>query len=266
MFVCYLDDSNDDQSSVATIAGYVQHLREWEAFEESAELVYSWHGIEGLHAMDFHRTKGQFKGWTLGQKDQFVRALYCGLPHSLRGMPKMFPNLFGLSISQRKDGHREQHVAAGFHNSSVYGSAFNSFLSYFSLLSDKSGSLDQEGVSFVVESGKYVAEFSDLFRKFKKKGPGGGRLRSLSFVGKSDSRAIQLADLYAFYSRRQAAKIDRLNNPDTEQMKACQEKLYRLIASQCDHYMGITQSLSQIILDADEVPTFKNPGWKTFVM
>ena len=65
------------------------------------------------------------------------------------------------------------------------------------------------GVSFILEHGHgNNAEVEQRFQGFRQRHKLKGVLRSLSFHAKQDSRAIQLADLYAYYSRRQVKWIE----------------------------------------------------------
>ena len=60
-----------------------------------------------------------------------------------------------------------------------------------------------EGVSFVLEAGhENDAEAEQCFYDVRKLHKLEGILRSVSFVGKEDCRAVQMADLLAFYTRR----------------------------------------------------------------
>jgi hypothetical protein len=61
----------------------------------------------------------------------------------------------------------------------------------------------QHGVSFLVETGNNNnSEIGNFFHKMTKQPAFEGSLRSISFVTKDSCRAIQLADFFAFYSRR----------------------------------------------------------------
>lgn len=76
VFVCYLDDSDSQLSRVATLAGYVSTLDEWKAFEVDTAPLFLCHGVDVLHAKEFHDTKGCFAGWSRIRKHSFVEELY----------------------------------------------------------------------------------------------------------------------------------------------------------------------------------------------
>ena len=63
--------------------------------------------------------------------------------------------------------------------------------------------IQAEGISFILERGhKNNSEVKLLFREVRQRHNLEGVLESISFQAKHDSRAIQLADLFAYYSRR----------------------------------------------------------------
>ena len=62
MFVCYLDDSGKDRENpITTLAGYVAMEAAWIRFERNVEPVFKKFGVEVLHAVSLHNTKGDFK-------------------------------------------------------------------------------------------------------------------------------------------------------------------------------------------------------------
>ena len=70
----------------------------------------------------------------------------------------------------------------------------------------------QHGVSFLVESGNANnAELEKQFHAASQLPAFEGCLRSISFISKNSCRAIQLADLLAFYTRRQMRNADRFD-------------------------------------------------------
>lgn len=225
MLVCYLDDSDAEQSSVVTLAGYAQPISQWEAFEVHAEKVFARFGVTLLHGMKFHGTKDCFKGWGYRKKRDFIDSLYYG-----------FGVMLGISHSVPKNQFRKnQKNEWRARQMSAYGYAFNAMVGGFKYSDFTRSFVEAEGLSFVVESGhKNNAELEKTFQALRE-APGEERLRSLSFSGKNGSKAIQLADLFAFYSRRQAAKAIHLHKPSVEEAQKLEDKMYTLITSQCRH-------------------------------
>ena len=235
MIVCYLDDSDAEQSGVVTIAGYAHKISAWEAYEHHATTVYADFGISLLHAKEFHHTSDQFEGWSYKRKSAFIDALYSG-----------FGGLYGLSESINKADFRAVHRAKGLHNSSPFGTCFNAVATWFCFDPGCQPALDDGGLSFVIESGhKNNQEIENLFHFINKNPVFRGRLKNLTFSGKEESKAIQLADLLAFYSRRWASKAFELGHvPSPDESRACEDKLYSLILTKCKHHAHVmTKSL-----------------------
>lgn len=230
VFVCYLDDSDAEQSSVITLAGYIQSLVDWEKFESHAEAVCREYGVDVLHAKEFHGTKGCFEGWTYKKKSRFIEDLY-----------STSPDMLGISVSVGKANFRKRQKELGFAPSlSAYGYAFHQVATGFIHSKFSKKQIDEQGLSLVVETGhKNNGDLERTFHQIKKDPMHRGCLKSLSFSGKHESRAIQLADLYAFYSRRQSAKVDALPRDASEAViQAGQEKMFSLITFQCPHIIS----------------------------
>lgn len=220
MFVCYLDDSDADvESSVVTLSGYVRHIANWERYERHATKVYEHYGITELHAMDLHHARRQFKGWDPARKNAFVDDLFA---HPTR-------DLLGIGVSVRKEAYKQ--IKKGIKSasgSSAYGSAFGSMLFYLINNSGGSGLIHDQGISFIVEAGhKNNADLASIFARVKKKPYSKGCLRTLAFSSKQESKAIQLADLNAYYTRRLAARLDKIDGPTREQIVAAHDPIYR---------------------------------------
>jgi len=228
VFVVYLDDSDAEQSSVLTLAGYVSRLRDWEIFEERANHVYAANGVDVLHAKDFHGTKGCFKGWSRYRKMRFIDALYEPVEELIE---------FGLSRSVRKLSYRQRQQETGRNmGMSAYGVAFASIMFTVARGASISEAVQAEGVSFIVESGhNNNEEIEQYFHKIKTHDKFKGIVRSLTFSGKTESRAIQLADFYAFYSRRHAALVD----PHDGKEKLPADPMFRRFANRIPHFNNV---------------------------
>ena len=207
MFVCYLDDSGkDSQNPITTLAGYVAKDTEWLLFEESVEPVFEEFGVEVLHTRDLHNTDIDFEDWSRVKKQEFVSCVF----------KAMIPHVpLGLSVSVRKgkyQARRQESRAQGMEKCTPYAYCFRVLCDR--LLSESnswvSGTIRQvraaiqaEGISFILERGhKNNSEVKLLFREVRQRHNLEGVLESISFQAKHDSRAIQLADLFAYYSRR----------------------------------------------------------------
>lgn len=242
MFVCYLDDSDDNQSSVLTIAGYFGSLENWELFEARAEPICQSYGVDILHAKDFHHSKGAFKGWSLIKKRTFIDELYGPIEDLID---------FGISRSVRKESYRQRKKETGRNaGMSAYGVAFASIMFTIVRGNSESERIRNEGVSFVVESGhNNNAEIEQYFHKMKSHAKFEGAIRGLTFSGKAESRAIQLADFYAFYSRRHAALLD----PHEGRIRAPADQMFARFGKRISHFNNvITNAYAGEIRNTDE--------------
>ena len=200
MFVCYLDDSGKDpENPIAALGGCMAREEAWSLFERNVEPVFKEFGVEVLHTKDLHDTKGDFKLWPRDKKKKFVS----------RVCEAMAPNVLrGISVSVDKENYqarREESGAKGMEKISPYYHCFR-------VISDwlmKQAEICAVGVSFILEHGhENNAEVEKGFQDFRQRHQLEGVLRSLSFHAKQGSRAIQLADLYAYYSRREVKWIE----------------------------------------------------------
>src|ERR1700730_15384877 len=99
MLVCYLDDSGKDaQNPITTIAGYAASEDEWAAFEQEVEPYFAERKVSILHAVDLHNTRGEFKGWSVLNKEAFVaRIAQVASRHVI----------FGVSMSAQKGNYKD---------------------------------------------------------------------------------------------------------------------------------------------------------------
>src|SRR5215212_10235720 len=82
----------------------------------------------------------------------------------------------------------------------------------------------RDGLSFIVESEhRNNGELEKWFHHHCKAHPYAGIEGAISFAGKANCRALQIADFMAFYSRRFGANSDRFDG----NLLVPSEKLYR---------------------------------------
>lgn len=203
MFACYLDDSGKDQR-VITLAGYVAHIDAWREFEIASEELLARYEVPVFHAKEFHDTKGAFSGWRKLKKRSFTKEWYD------IAKPKLD---MGISISMRQQNYRSRQKETGLNQSmSAYGCCFSSIVITLTRNPRTAPHIEREGISFFVESGNSNNnEIEDWFQDVRKIPAFKGKLKAISFVNKTSSRAIQLADFYVFYSRRHAVLHDRMD-------------------------------------------------------
>jgi hypothetical protein len=227
VLVCYLDDSGkDSQNAVTTLAGYVGRDAEWEAFERDVEPWFAEYRVGVLHAKDLHSGRGDFKDWKVAKKLGFVSRI-C-LARNPRAM-------LGISRSAKKETYQEHKADRGRQaTSSPYAFCFNLIIDRIlrSVVSGKAA--NEEGVTFTVEAGnEHNNEIELAFNEIRSKHGLNDQLRSICFVPKDHSRAIQLADLFAFYARRN--DLAQLRARDAGQETHSVDTIMKVIAEGLPH-------------------------------
>ena len=201
--VSYLDDSGTDaENPLVTMAGYIGTVDAWRAFETEAAAIKSDFGVTDLHGKELHDGGGDFKGWPVAKKCEFLRRINEALAPRV-GLAVSFATLKG-SFRERQAGHPTVQ--------SPYGFCFTGILDL--LLRDESflAVIERPGVtiSFVIEEGnKNNQEILQRYQRVKKRHP--GKLKFLSgmvFAAKGSSIAIEAADLFAFLTRRHAVAME----------------------------------------------------------
>lgn len=222
VLTCYLDDSGKDpQNPITTLAGYVARDTAWEAFETKVEPIFAHAKVEILHAVDLHHTVGAFKDWKVLSKQAFVARICRVLSEH---------HMLGISMSAVKENYaqRAKERIAKRRPVTPYSFCFEVIIDW--LLRDiRTGrAVADEGLALILEAGhEHNPEAEKEFYAVRKLHNLEGVLRSISFVPKTDSRAIQMADLFAFYSRRDGVAMYRAvgkNQPHYEP-----EKMIRII-------------------------------------
>jgi hypothetical protein len=229
VLVCYLDDSGkDSQSRITTLAGYAAREEEWRAFEEEVEPVFTGYGVKILHAKDLHNTDGAFRGWSVLRKQAFVAKL-------CRIMSRHV--LLGMSMSALKDVYRER-AAESDRKRTVTPYTFCSNVLIDWVMRDiRVGRVSNvEGVAFTLELGnEHNAEAEWNFYEARRQHNLENVLHSISFVGKESCRAIQMADLFAFYSRRHGAQMERAPIEDRERAQRTPGPMLNIITESVPH-------------------------------
>ncbi|MGC6329653.1 DUF3800 domain-containing protein [Rhizorhabdus sp. FW153] len=200
MLTIYLDDSDADTGAVSTIAGYIADEDGWARFEVAAAQLCQNYGVNVLHCREFDANKGDFKGWSVPRKAGFVIGI----------RQAMFGNIhFGISRSVPKDRYKAQKAQLQLdHQSGVYGYTFSTIVDELCNGNETplAARVKGEGVAYKVESGhKNNPELESIINSRLQAGTISAA-SSIEFVEKDACRAIQIADLYAFYSRRKANK------------------------------------------------------------
>jgi uncharacterized protein DUF3800 len=217
VLVAYLDDSGkDSQNPITTLGGFAGTDDGWRDFENAVEPIFGSYGVPILHATDLHKTEGVFKGWTVLKKQSFIAQISREMNGRL---------ILGVSISAHKDTYKMRAEESDRKRTvTPYTFCLNVIVDW--LLRDyRTGKTAwSQGIALVVECGnEHNAEAEQSFHEIVKEHHLSDVLRSISFVPKKHCRAIQMADLIAFYSRRDGvarvkAGIERWNKVEPDIM------------------------------------------------
>jgi hypothetical protein len=238
MLLCYLDDSGKDpQNPITTLAGYIARDAAWAKFEADVEQWFSQFNVGILHAKQLHDTDADFKGWSVLKKQTFVsRICQARNPHIM----------MGLSMSAEK-GTYKCHTAQSNRRRTVtpYSFCFNVINDWVFRDMRIGPAANEEGVAYIIECGhENNAEIEEEFYEIKQQHPDiTDLMHSICFVGKTSCRAIQLADLFAFYSRRNqaAALTAKKENRDSSQI----ETMIRIITEKLPHRDFVATAFDQ---------------------
>ena len=202
--VCYLDDSGTDAAnSMVTIGGYIGTQESWRAFELDARRVMNEYGVTYIRGRDIHSNNGEYAGWTTDKKTEFITRLN-----------QVLAPLVGLAIScatlksvfnVRAIGH--------VRTQSPFGFCFEMLI--HRLVNDEGFSKvvrrPNVALSFVIEEGN--SNNNEIFQRYERlKAAHGTELpyfAGMTFAAKNSSIAIQMADLFAFLTRRQAVAMEK---------------------------------------------------------
>jgi len=196
VLVCYLDDSGKDpQNPITTLAGYIARDTEWQAFESEVEHWFAEFGVNTLHAKELHDTDGDFENWSVLKKQAFVSRICQARTSHL---------MMGLSMSAQKGTYQVRADESSRKRTvTPYTFCFNVIINWILRDFRTCGAANMEGVAFILECGhENNPEAEKAFNDIRKLHNIEHILHSISFVPKESCRAIQLADLLAFYSRR----------------------------------------------------------------
>jgi len=202
MLVCYLDDSGATDKNVpfASIGGYISYKPAWDAFEPKARVYLAAENVSCVHAREFYSNDGEFRGWTVNRRIEFLEGLFeIFRPHVQ----------LGISHSCLKAAHAARKADTGLgKNQSPLGFAFVAVLN--DVVDDPELGRDArfDGIEFVLEDGNHnntgiIKSYANIKRLHK-----ADFLKEIRVVGKRDCVAVQMADLMAFFSRRQACQME----------------------------------------------------------
>jgi len=203
MLACYLDDSGTDEDNrLIACAGYVASIDQWLLFEQEVEPIFMDYKVPILHAMELEKTEGPFEGWKILKKQAFV-AKVCSIlsRHAI----------MGVSMSAVKPVYKKRSSEIARKKTvAPYTFCVNSILNWLLLDIRLGASVHKYGVSLIFEEGnRNNQEIVNHIDGMRPKYPDlDAAIRSIIFVPKTHSRAIQMADLLAYYSRRHSTQME----------------------------------------------------------
>jgi Protein of unknown function (DUF3800) len=195
----YIDESGTHGSPVTILAGWVGRLGQWADFDPKWRRMLKRYSVTHFHSKEIKHTQGEFKGWTIAKKQDFLsEAAKLGVK-----------NLeFGFTILLKEDDY-QKHYVAGHRPKEVqldsrYGLCFRYCIGLVSNLAIQSFGLPNLEIAFVLEAGH--PNFGDterIFHRAKK-----SRLESEQFVvrtlrtlttgEKTHFPGLQIADAIAY--------------------------------------------------------------------
>ncbi len=208
MPVVKLSDGGTHKSSpVVTMAGYVAHQHNWEKFERSSKRLFKKYDISLFHAKQFFHRKGEFRGWQVARQLRFATELFeVAEPLMLRGV--------GISIEKASfNKARQDHNMLQSVGPFVY--CISPILRKLCGDGEVWEAIEREGFSVTLEDGnKNNTAVQIEFRKIAHRHQLEEYLRSIEVEPKGSSRALQLADYLAYFSRQEAerATLGTLND------------------------------------------------------
>jgi hypothetical protein len=229
VLVCYWDDrGTDPQNRIVTVAGYAATDSQWAQFETAAEPIFAEYAVSILHARDLHASDGEFAGWTVLKKQAFVARLCRVLSrHALIGMS--VSALKGVYAGRAAESDRKRTVTPYTFCSNV--------LTDWVLRDIRTGKIaNTEGFGFILESGnENNAEAEWNFHEARKLHALDDVMKFIAFVAKGNCRAIQMADLFAFYSRRHGAEMERAASQDRARVQRSLGDMLKIITESVPH-------------------------------
>jgi hypothetical protein len=86
IFTGYFDESGTHvDAKVSAMAGFVGNDRQWRKYEKRTSRLFKRYGVKVFHAIDVRRGHGDFKGWTVDRKIEFLDEFQHVINETLEG-------------------------------------------------------------------------------------------------------------------------------------------------------------------------------------
>ena len=231
-FECYLDDSYGEGATVIALAGYFATSENWKRYELLARKIYEKNNVRVLHTKKLVGTKEDFAGWAKQKKAAFIKELFDAAETC---------EITGVSHCITKS------LGKSFRNANKKTSNFSPLAMLFDWLvnavCESQGLLDLgsgRDTAFIVEAGN--KNNAGILRKFedRQKADQNKRAKSLSFINKNDCLAIQLADFWAFHSRKLATRLLQCEFRTEDCQTEIRDQLSSIAFVRCPHSLHVT--------------------------
>lgn len=157
--------------------------------------------------------------------------------------------LLGVDMSAVKGIYKQRAAESGRKRTiTPYAFCFNVIVDWMLTDITIGRAVHDEGVAFILETGnEHNAEAEQVFYDVRQRHGLENVLRSISFVGKESCRAIQIADLLAFYSRRNSVAMEKAHRakrpppaPEAMMTLISQSVPHRgFVATDFDQHLGL---------------------------
>jgi hypothetical protein len=186
------------------MAGYFAPLAAWKAFEFKSSRVFDDFGVSVFHAKDFKDRNGEFKDWTPYRRNEFLSEWFL----CAQGL-----GVFGISVSiKRNCFDRFKTADKRLSSLSPLMVSFGPIASMLCVGSSLPKFPAPDKSNFVIEAGNHNnSGILHSFNRLVQSKAYGENLGTLDFVPKDNCKAIQMADFWAYHSRKLCKKIDLLN-------------------------------------------------------
>lgn len=184
------------------LAGFYAYVEGWLRFENEVAPIFKAYDVDILRGKDIVDGRGSFKNWRLSRKVEFTDAVFSVLSkHVIEGV---------ASCVEKKWFKRERERRPEFRNLSPLGLALSSTIGAIAFKAPIPVPEPlKDGIRFFVESGhRNNGNLARLFEVFVKDSSLVPPNSSLTMIDKQSCKAIQVADMLAFFSRKE---INRSN-------------------------------------------------------
>lgn len=195
----YIDESGTHGSPVTILGGWVGRLGQWADFDPKWRRLLKRYGVCHFHSKEIRHSQGEFKGWSIAQKQNFLGAASKLGTNNLE---------YGFTIFLKEDDYQKHYIAGQrpkeVQLDSRYGLCFRYCVGLISNLAMQSFKRRDLNISFVLEAGHTnYGDAERIFSKVKKSRVPHEQeiVRALQTLSAGDKLAfpgLQIADAIAY--------------------------------------------------------------------